>query len=78
MRRQRHKRGERRMDAAIHHLAQYGFAKPQIRKIINDLLQVDVPPLAHKSFFRALGYSSVHVAPLQTCSAPHMGKKNLT
>ncbi|XP_066325510.1 uncharacterized protein [Miscanthus floridulus] len=40
MGRPRPKRGERRIDAAIDHLAQYGFAKPQIRKIINNLLQL--------------------------------------
>ncbi|KAG0548584.1 hypothetical protein BDA96_01G178900 [Sorghum bicolor] len=40
MGRPRPKRGERRIDAAIDHLAQYGFAKPQIRKIINELLQL--------------------------------------
>ncbi|ONM06939.1 uncharacterized protein [Zea mays] len=40
MRRPRPERGERRIDAAIDHLAQYGFAKPQIRKVINDLLQL--------------------------------------
>ncbi|CAN6203926.1 unnamed protein product [Urochloa humidicola] len=36
----RPKRGERRIDAAIDHLAQYGFPKPRIRKTINDLLKV--------------------------------------
>ncbi|PWZ58359.1 hypothetical protein Zm00014a_001492 [Zea mays] len=40
MGRPRPKRGERRIDAAIDHLSQYGFAKPQIRKIINNLLQL--------------------------------------
>ncbi|OEL22831.1 hypothetical protein BAE44_0016150 [Dichanthelium oligosanthes] len=35
----RPRRGERRIDAAIDHLAQYGFPKLQIRKIINGLLQ---------------------------------------
>ncbi|KAG2642205.1 hypothetical protein PVAP13_2KG262000 [Panicum virgatum] len=39
MGRPRPKRGERRIDAAIDHLAQYGFRRPQIRKIINNLLQ---------------------------------------
>jgi hypothetical protein len=48
MRRPRPERGERRIDAAIDHLAQYGFAKPQIRKVINDLLQVAVAPLPQK------------------------------
>ncbi|KAG2642206.1 hypothetical protein PVAP13_2KG262000 [Panicum virgatum] len=40
MGRPRPKRGERRIDAAIDHLAQYGFRRPQIRKIINNLLQL--------------------------------------
>ncbi|CAD6213607.1 unnamed protein product [Miscanthus lutarioriparius] len=40
MRRPRPKRGERRIDAATDHLAQYGFAKPQIRNVIHDLLQL--------------------------------------
>jgi hypothetical protein len=53
MGRPRPKRGERRIDAAIDHLAQYGFAKPQIRKIINELLQVAVSPLAQKSFLES-------------------------
>ncbi|PUZ70017.1 hypothetical protein GQ55_2G185500 [Panicum hallii var. hallii] len=39
MGRPRPRRGERRIDAAIDHLAQYGFPRPQIRKIINNLLQ---------------------------------------
>ncbi|KAF8675254.1 hypothetical protein HU200_047927 [Digitaria exilis] len=34
------KSGERRIDAAIDHLAPYGFPKPQIRKVINDLLKL--------------------------------------
>ena len=49
MRRPRPKRGERRIDAATDHLAQYGFAKPQIRNVIHDLLQVAVAPLPQKS-----------------------------
>ncbi|CAL5080372.1 unnamed protein product [Urochloa decumbens] len=36
----RPKKGERRIDAAIDHLAQLGFPKPRIRKTINDLLKV--------------------------------------
>ncbi|CAN6302386.1 unnamed protein product, partial [Urochloa humidicola] len=36
----RPKRGERRIDAAIDHLAEQGFPKPRIRKAINDLLKV--------------------------------------
>nr|CAB3456629.1 unnamed protein product [Digitaria exilis] len=36
----RPRRGERRIDAAMDHLAAYGFPKPQIRKVINDLLQL--------------------------------------
>ncbi|PUZ70016.1 hypothetical protein GQ55_2G185500 [Panicum hallii var. hallii] len=40
MGRPRPRRGERRIDAAIDHLAQYGFPRPQIRKIINNLLQL--------------------------------------
>ena len=49
----------RLMDAAIDHLAQYGFAEPQIRNIINNLLQVAVAPLPQKSFLescRRVGY----------------------
>ncbi|OQU91390.1 hypothetical protein SORBI_3001G171001 [Sorghum bicolor] len=40
------KRGGRRIDAAIHDLAQYGFAEPQIRKIIktNSCRMKMVPP----------------------------------
>jgi hypothetical protein len=45
MGRPRPKRGERRIDAAIDHLAEYGFPKPRIRKIIKNLLQVAVAPL---------------------------------
>ncbi|XP_066336181.1 uncharacterized protein [Miscanthus floridulus] len=40
MRRPRPKTVKRRIDAAIDHLAQYGFAEPQIRNIINNLLQL--------------------------------------
>ncbi|CAM0144602.1 unnamed protein product [Urochloa decumbens] len=36
----RPKKGERRIDAAIDHLAQLGFPKPRIRKTIDDLLKV--------------------------------------
>ena len=49
MRRPRPKRVKRRIDAAIDHLAQYGFAEPQIRNIINNLLQLAVAPLPQKS-----------------------------
>ncbi|KAL6639708.1 hypothetical protein ACP70R_022530 [Stipagrostis hirtigluma subsp. patula] len=38
--RPRPRRGERRIDAAIDHLAGYGFPKPNIRKTINNLLQL--------------------------------------
>ncbi|CAD6342091.1 unnamed protein product, partial [Miscanthus lutarioriparius] len=46
MRRPRPKRVKRRIDAAIDHLAQYGFAEPQIRNIINNLLQLAVAPFS--------------------------------
>ncbi|CAO2169047.1 unnamed protein product, partial [Urochloa humidicola] len=36
----RPKRGERRIDAAIDHLAEQGFPKPRIRKAINELQKV--------------------------------------
>ncbi|ONM06935.1 hypothetical protein ZEAMMB73_Zm00001d033190 [Zea mays] len=49
MRRPRPERGERRIDAAIDHLAQYGFAKPQIRKVINDLLQTQEAAAAEEA-----------------------------
>ncbi|XP_066389633.1 uncharacterized protein [Miscanthus floridulus] len=40
MGRPRAKRGDRRIDAAIDHLVPYGFPKPRIRKIINELLKL--------------------------------------
>lgn len=49
-RRPRPQRGERRIDVAIDHFAKYGFAEPQIRKVIEDLLQVPVAPLPQKYF----------------------------
>jgi hypothetical protein len=41
--RPRPKPGERRIDAAIDHFVELGFPKPQIRRVINDLLKVSLP-----------------------------------
>lgn len=48
--RPRPSRGERRIDAAIDHLAEIGFPRPQIRKVINDLLKVTPSPLLRRLF----------------------------